>query len=363
MAQYKISQSIKQLYHIRTHDFQELLEKLPEGTQITVDSLKTRDYPWKADNIFYNYGITTLYELSKFLSDGGNFKELIEITKGSTSQYEADYKIKQYFIDLDDDLDDEEDINYTVPFDELIIDRLQQSIFNKIDIEEDNDEEDTLIISLERNERIRYSTVLSIMNPEIYHPAKSEAYIGYAWGVSVDDEIVLDYSNTVLAQLMKQIPGRNTHGVITVLAINNSFSGNVSFEIDYENDTVVFHNAIIPAILENPLIVQNYIITLRVFNDNETIDVIKPGGGTLTVPRKYTASWISVNGDHFHGVSAEDLSSAHSLDYRTGELLVPEEGVDFISTGCISIVEEDIMMNQENFNDDFYDDSESGYFY
>ena len=360
MAQSSISKSIRKLYHIKNDDLQDILEELPDDTLITIDTLKPGNYPWEADDVFYDYGITTLYELSNFLSSNGTLHDIIEVTKGSTSQYEADFRLNKFFEDYfeNNPVDDiqEEDI------DEFFIEQVEQAIFDHLGIEEHDNDTDPLIISMEKNERMRYSTVLNIMDPQVYHPAKVEAFTGTVWGVSSNDEIVLDYDETMLSEFMDQIPDNHTHGIITLAAMNDSFVGDVSFEIDYDNNTVVFHNAIIPSILEHPLIVQNYIITLRVFNDNETIDVIKPGGGTLTVPRKYVASWISINGDHFHGVSAEDLSSAHSFDYRTGELLVPEEGVDFISTGCITIVEEDIMMNQEDFDNEFYDESENGYF-
>ena len=70
---------------------------------------------------------------------------------------------------------------------------------------------------------------------------------------------------------MDQIPGQYHDGIITVVAQNSSFIGEVSFHIDYEKDIVEYYRAIIPAIFECLLILQNYVITLRVFNEEKLL--------------------------------------------------------------------------------------------
>ena len=97
---------------------------------------------------------------------------------------------------------------------------------------------------------------------------------------------------------MDQIPGQYHDGIITVVAQNSSFIGEVSFHIDYEKDIVEYNREIIPAIFECLLILQNYVITLRVFNEERTVNIYQPGSKEVNEPRKYVASWVAYNGEH-----------------------------------------------------------------
>ena len=72
----------------------------------------------------------------------------------------------------------------------------------------------------------------------------------------------------------------------------------VSFHIDYEKDIVEYNREIITAIFECPLILQNYVITLRVFNEERTVNIYQPGSKEVNEPRKYVASWVAYNGKH-----------------------------------------------------------------
>ena len=333
-----ISKSIQNLYHIRKNDLKNMISEFPEDMNITVNSIQ-KNFPWEADEIFHNYGISTLMELAEYLQEGGTIKTLNELTKGSTSQYEANYKLEQFFTEkyLDEELDIDEELNNDEDEDFL---NFINALASQNDANAQIDVEDPLFVLGNSEEMVRASTVLQFMDPRTFHDAKAEAFTQLVWGVNALDEISTDYTGTIMESLMKQIPGKYRNGIITMIAQNGSFVGDASFAINYEEDVISYSGAVIPAIFEFPLILQDYVITLRIFNEDRNIDIIQPGGTEINVPRKYIASWVSESGTHFHGIESEDISDAYSFDPRTGDLLVPEEGIDFLSTECINIIEE-----------------------
>lgn len=345
MSKPSISKSIQNLYHIRKNDLKDMISEIPKGINITVDSIQ-KNFPWEVDEIFHNYGISTLMELAEYLQEGGTIKSLNELTKGSTSQYEANYKIEQFFeekyldeeLDIDKELNDDENEDFPDFINALTL---------QYDANEQSDVEDPLLVIGNSEGMVRASTVLQFMDSRVFHDAKAEAFTQLIWGVSALDEISVDYTGTIIESLMKQIPGEYRNGIITIVAQNGSFMGDVSFSINYEEDVISYSGAVIPAIFECPLILQDYVIILRIFNEDRNIDIVRPGGTEVNVPRKYIASWVSESGTHFHGIESEDISSAYSFDSRTGDLLAPEEGIDFLSTECIDLIEEDSEYDSE----------------
>lgn len=320
-----ISSSITKLYHIRKNDLESILKELPENTHLNVDTIKNNNINWDADIVLEKYGIDTLFELTTYLQANKSIKPLMEATKGSTSQYEASYKLKEYLLDADyeqgDEIGGESDL---IP-----------SILGTFSSDDFNTED--MIFNEETGEIISTDTVLDLITPGVFHNLKANVITTEAWGVNMLDEVTIPYEDTVLSAFMEKVPGENTHGIITIVDPDGTFSGNADFNIDYENDTVQFSGAIIPAILEYPIILDNYVVTLRVFNDEETIKIVKPSGGEIEVPRKYVVMWMCDEGTHFHGIDAEDVSLAHSTDPCTLELMVPEEGVDFMDVPCIEV--------------------------
>lgn len=315
MSDSTISTSIKNLYHIRKHDLSNLIESLEDGTRVTAGELKN-NFSWEVDEVFGKYGIDTLFDLSVFLKKGGSLKQLEKVTKGSTSQYEANYKLNQHFLE-----------NFEPDEDSGLLHVEESSRIEDFD-------EPTLFVK-STAEAIKVSTVLGIMNPYVFSPLKVEAFVNRVWGVRSEDELTDGYSDSVLAALLDHVPGQNTAGIVTIVEPNGTFTGDAFFEIGLVRDAISYSNSVIPAILQSSAVLKDYIVIIQVFNDEEDVEVIAPGGGVETVPRKYVAAWVCDEGLHYHGLDAEDVSTLYSTDFETQELLVPEEGVDFIDVPCI----------------------------
>lgn len=308
-----ISNAIKDLYHIRKRDLDALTKELRPTASVTAHDLK-HNFSWDIDDAFEKHGIDTLFDLSLFLRGGGSIKSLKEVTKGSTSQYEANYKLNQYFLENSDP----EPNNFIIPGEPHL-----------------SDEDETTLHIESTGETISIDTVLHIMNPYAFSPLKTEAFTRHTWGTFAADELITDYHGSVLEALMSTIPGNNTTGIITIIEPNGTFHGDMFFEINYEEDIVVYSNGVIPAILQSTEVLKDYIVSLEVFNDDEDIEVIAPGGKKEIVPRKYLATWVCDEGLHYHGLDEEEASTLRSIDFETQELLVPEEGVDFLDVPCI----------------------------
>lgn len=308
-----ISNAIKDLYHIRKHDLDAITKELRPTANVTAHELK-HNFSWDIDDAFEKHGIDTLFDLSMFLRNGGSIKSLKEVTKGSTSQYEANYKLNQYFLE---NLE-HEPRDFVIPGEPHLL-----------------DEDETTLHIENTGETINIDTILQIMNPYVFNPLKAEAFTRHTWGTFAGDELINDYYGSVLEALMNTIPGDNTTGIVTIIEPNGTFHGNMSFEIDYAENTVFYSNGIIPAILQSTEVLKDYIVSLEVFNDEEDIEVIAPGGKKEIVPRKYLATWVCDEGLHYHGLDEEETATLRSVDFETQELLVPEEGVDFLNVPCI----------------------------
>lgn len=308
-----ISNAIRDLYHIRKRDLDAITKELRPTANVTAHELK-HNFSWDIDDVFEKYGIDTLFDLSLFLRNGGSIKSLKEVTKESTSQYEANYKLSQYFLE-----------NLETETHDLITPREPRL---------SNEDETTLRVE-STGETININTVLHIMNPYVFSPLKAEAFTRHTWGTFSTDELINDYYGSVLEALMNTIPGDNNTGIVTIIEPNGTFHGNMFFEIDYAEDTVVYSNGVIPAILQSTEVLKDYIVSLEVFNDDEDVEVITPGGKKEIVPRKYLATWVCNEGLHYHGLDEEEASTLRSIDFETQELLVPEEGVDFLDVPCI----------------------------
>lgn len=159
------------------------------------------------------------------------------------------------------------------------------------------------------------------------------------------DKIQEDGSLTVafkskdnLGRMMKQVPERLHKGIIT-LTTQDAYSTmpsiiSSSFDINYDNHTVTWENPGVAVSLMHRSIIGDTGfagIVLRVFNEDATVEIINTQGDTVTVPRKYVGSWY-ISGDTFSGVSDTEIADASNTDINSGELLVPEEGVDYFTT-------------------------------
>lgn len=111
----------------------------------------------------------------------------------------------------------------------------------------------------------------------------------------------------------------------------------VSFHIDYEKDIVEYNRAIIPAIFECPLILQNYVITLRVFNEERTVNIYQPGSKEVNEPRKYVASWVVYNGEHAeeYAMIASALPSINGSSPHTRGAFFNLPPSEFVLTGMV----------------------------
>ena len=159
------------------------------------------------------------------------------------------------------------------------------------------------------------------------------------------DKIQEDGSLTVafkskdnFGRMMKQVPERLHKGIITLTTQDDSSTMpsiiSSAFDINYDNHTVTWENPGVAVSLMHRNIIGDTGfagIILRVFNEDTTVEIINPQGDTVTVPRKYVGSWY-ISGDTFSGVSDTETADASNTDINNGELLVPEEGVDYFTT-------------------------------
>ena len=145
-------------------------------------------------------------ELAEYLQEGGTIKSLNELTKGSTSQYEANYKLEQFFtekyldeeLDIDKELNDDENENFL---------NFINSLTSQDDANEQSGVEDPLFVIGNSEEMVRASTVLQFMDPRVFHDAKAESFTQRIWGVKAVDEISGDSTGSIIESLMKHIAG------------------------------------------------------------------------------------------------------------------------------------------------------------
>ena len=140
-----------------------------------------------------------------------------------------------------------------------------------------------------------------------------------------------------ISRFMKQVPEKLNHGIITLNVFDvdedDSFVMSSSFDIDYDNCSITWENPYVALCLMYRSIIGDLpaALILRVFNDNEDVEIINGHGKEITVPRKFVGSWF-FTGDTFTAMSAAETSEVSSIDSETGELIVPEEGVDYFGT-------------------------------
>lgn len=140
-----------------------------------------------------------------------------------------------------------------------------------------------------------------------------------------------------ISRFMKQIPEKLTHGIITLNVFdvdeNDSFVMSSAFDIDYDNGSITWENPYVALCLMYRDIIGDLsaALILRVFNDNEKVGIINDYGEEIIVPRKFVGSWFFM-GDTFTALEASETAEVSSIDSETGELMVPEEGVDYFGT-------------------------------
>lgn len=106
-----------------------------------------------------------------------------------------------------------------------------------------------------------------------------------------------------------------------------------AFDIDYDNGSITWENPYVALCLMYRDIIGDLsaALILRVFNDNEKVGIINDYGEEIIVPRKFVGSWFFM-GDTFTALEASETAEVSSIDSETGELMVPEEGVDYFGT-------------------------------
>lgn len=351
-----ISKTIQQLFHITKKEHDRIIDLLPQNTSYTLRTLKQGKHNAKAETIFEQNGLDSMYDIIDYIYEGGDIEQLKNITQGSTSHYEANYKLEKFFIDKELEANenrkkrqkektDKEQEQYNLnTIDNLYGKHSTFTIREKDpDLSQYTTKEETedkysnfpfdnnIMVSKESGEVIRPSTVLAISTPGIYHPAKIESFVRFMWNTSTLEPVVLPYRGSALEKMMESVPGQNTTGVITITGFRNEISADVLFEIDYENDIITWETSFAPAIFAIPTFIHNYLVSIRVFNEEQEVEIYREGE-FVTVPRKYAGIWVVHNGVLFNGIEDTGVSMAHNTNLETGELLVPEEGVDYITT-------------------------------
>ena len=349
-----ISRTIQDLFHINKKEYERIINLLPTNTEYNLRTLKSGQHNKKAEEIFSQNGLDSMYDIVDFIHEGGDLEELKQITQGSKSHYESNYKLEKFFKEKEKEADKARKTRQEKRYN----DKNQEYNLNTIDhlygkhssftIRENdpnisnlshgkNDKYDKLpfdnglMISKESGETIRPSTVLAIATPGIYHPSKIESFVRFMWNTSTLDPVVLPYQGSTLEKMMESIPGQNNTGIITITGFRNEISADVLFEIDYENNIITWETSFAPAIFSMPTFLHNYLVSIRVFNDEQEVEIYKKGE-LITVPRRYSGIWVVHNGTLFNGIEDTGVAMAHNTNLETGELLVPEEGVDYITT-------------------------------
>lgn len=140
-----------------------------------------------------------------------------------------------------------------------------------------------------------------------------------------------------ISRFMKQVPEKMNHGIITLNVFDidedDSFVMSSAFNIDYDHNFIVWENPYVALCLMYRDIIGDLsaAIILRVFNDKEDIGIINGYGEEIIVPRKFVGSWFFM-GDTFTALDASETSEVSSIDSKTGDLIAPEEGVDYFGT-------------------------------
>lgn len=223
---------------------------------------------------------------------------------------------------------------------ECIVDSVMDDILYTLDDFDDEDDSNNELIFTEDGDVISVSTVMDILRVSEFSSVRAESVCRAMYDCSPGDPITINYkeSQDIFPAMIDDTMLDVSTGIVTILLSTQeggeSLSLSSSFTIDREQETVDFEYAMAPLVLENSVISgSNGVFIVRGFNGKESIDITYPGGKYITIPRKFLAAWRRTEDVMFHGISAEALSDMHSVDSDTGEMIVPEEGVDFLSSG------------------------------
>lgn len=77
------------------------------------------------------------------------------------------------------------------------------------------------------------------------------------------------------------------------------------------------------------------VVIVRAFSDNDTVTMTDSQGNQKDFPTKTVGMWIFTPDGHLLGIDRDTACASYDYDSVTGELLVPEEGVGYISTDSI----------------------------
>ena len=312
-----ISQDIINLYLISDNDAKNISQNIDRMVDIEYLS-NTDEIPMSIINAFKEYGVDTLDLLSLYLQSGFPLEPIISISDSNQSTPGVDANISSYISSV---FDEESDSFY--------IDKIY--------------EDDPLFI-INDDEHIRMSTVLKLVsNMFNFSEIASEALCRENYGVGMHSESFSSYKNNVLEKMLEQVPGNHNRAVIRIDGYDyggNHINTGCEISFNSEEDVIIWEKSLVRLIVENPGILHIVGVVLRVFNDDEEIEVYSISEKSLiTVPRKYIASWIGYNGG-YNGVSENELGDSASVDSITEELKIPEEGVVYLTTDDIVIFDE-----------------------
>ena len=106
-----------------------------------------------------------------------------------------------------------------------------------------------------------------------------------------------------------------------------------SFILDTEENIIAWENLGVPMCLYHSDVLgyeHSTAILLQIINQEENASVIHDDE-EVSIPRRFVGSWYLHDGI-MNSVSEEEVATASNLHFETGELLVPEEGMDYFST-------------------------------
>lgn len=144
---------------------------------------------------------------------------------------------------------------------------------------------------------------------------------------------------TMITTLMSTVNSRAAANAVVTIASTDAegFTHVMSSGVDIVDDTVVWEHASVAAAFSDIRVLGTVAnVQIRCFDPVETIEIIKctGNGETVRVPRKTIGSWVLDTNDKtmWLGMSQSQIGKAHSIHPETGEISVPEEGVDFVGT-------------------------------
>lgn len=302
-----IGQEIIDIYHINHDDAVALSDQLEHVVDMDY-LLEIDDMPMSVINTFKSYDIDTLDLLSLYLQSGFSLDAIYAISRSNSSTVSVDVHLGHYIASL---FDDESDSFY---------------------VEEDNDP----LFIINDDEQVRMSTVLKLVSNMInFNDIAAEALCRDRYEVGMYVQSTSEYQGNVLASMLDQVPGNHHKAIISIDGYDygeNPISFRCEVTFDKNNNTIVWNNSIVRLFIENPTLLYITGVVLRVFNDDEQVEIYSTSRKSLiTVPRKHLAAWVGHEGV-FNGVTDEDLGDSASIDAITEELKLPEEGVDYLST-------------------------------